>query len=178
MNQLHPDEWIITQLATNFDEGFRLLFLAYYSPLKRIAQKIAGPDFAEDAVQDIFTKIWANKICFENVNSLKSYLYTSIQNQCLNVLRKNGLLENYKETLQNECLEEYILDEEVFIRLYEAIDLLPEHYRKAMLQSLKGDSIAKIASSMNATEDTIKAYKRRAKQMLKKHLCDLSLIYR
>ena len=178
MSQAHQDEWIITQLTTNFDEGFRLMFLAYYAPLKRIAGKIVGSGFAEDAVQDIFTKIWSNKVCFDNVNSLKSYLYTSIQNHCLNVLRKNGLLENYKEALQNEYWVEAILDEEVFMRLYEAIDLLPEHYREAMIKTLQGESIAKIASSMNATEDTIKAYKRRAKQLLKKQLCDLSLIYK
>lgn len=39
MSQAHQDEWIITQLTTNFDEGFRLMFLAYYAPLKRIAGK-------------------------------------------------------------------------------------------------------------------------------------------
>lgn len=178
MSQLHQDEWIITQLTTNFNEGFRLMFLAYYAPLKRIAGRIVGSDFAEDAVQDIFTKIWTNRICFGNINSLKSYLYTSIQNQCLNVLRKNGLLENYKEALQNGHWEESILDEEVFIRLYEAIDRLPEHYREAMIKTLKGESIAKIASSMNATEDMVKAYKRRAKELLKKQLCDITLIYK
>ncbi|ERI88388.1 RNA polymerase sigma-70 factor [Bacteroides pyogenes F0041] len=178
MSQLHQDEWIITQLTTNFNEGFRLMFLAYYAPLKRIAGRIVGSDFAEDAVQDIFTKIWTNRICFGNISSLKSYLYTSIQNQCLNVLRKNGLLENYKEALQNGHWEESILDEEVFIRLYEAIDRLPEHYREAMIKTLKGESIAKIASSMNATEDMVKAYKRRAKELLKKQLCDITLIYK
>lgn len=175
MTNFNQDECIVLKMATDFNEGFRLLFTAYYKPLIRIAQRMIGINFAEDIVQDTFMEIWHRKSNYESVISLKSYLYTTIQNKCLNVIRKENLQEKYKEESQSEQWEEYILDEEVFIQLYQAIESLPEHYKETMVRSLEGKPIASIAASMNTSEDTIKAYKRRAKQVLKQRLGNLSI---
>lgn len=63
----NQDEHIISVMAINFEEGFHSLFVAYYKPLIRIAERIIGADFAEDVVQDTFMKIWHHKEKFENV---------------------------------------------------------------------------------------------------------------
>lgn len=170
MARLNHDELIISKLATDFPEGFRLLFISYYKPLLRIAERMIGIEFAEDIVQDTFLTIWNNKQCFDNILSLKSYLYTSIHNKCLNVIRTNQQFEKYKVEQSVKLGEEYILDEEIISQLYQIIDKLPEHYKEVMLKSMEGESIANIALSMDTTEDAIKAYKRRAKQILKKEL--------
>lgn len=107
---------------------------------------------------------------------MKSYLYTSVQNKCLNVIRTNQQFEKYKVEQSDALDEEYILDEEVISQLYQSIELLPDHYKEVMLKSMEGESIAKIALSMDTTEDAIKAYKRRAKQILKKELGDKAFI--
>ena len=176
MARLNPDEVIISQIATDFPEGFRALFITYYKPLLRIAEKMIGVEFAEDIVQDTFLTIWNNKQSFDNILSLKSYLYTSVQNKCLNVIRTNQQFEKYKVEQSAALHEEYILDEEVISQLYQTIDLLPDHYKEVMLKSMEGESIAKIALSMDTTEDAIKAYKRSAKQILKKELGDKAFI--
>lgn len=167
---LYHDGLIITKITTDFPEGFRLLFITYYKPLLRIAEKMIGIEFAEDIVQDTFLTIWNNKQCFDNILSLKSYLYTSIHNKCLNVIRTNQQFEKYMVEQSSKLGEEYILDEELISQLYQKIDMLPSHYKEVMLKSIEGESIAEIALSMNTTEDAIKAYKRRAKQILKKEL--------
>lgn len=176
MAEFNQNELIVSQMATDFSAGFQSLFLTYYSPLLRIAERMIGAEFAEDAVQDTFLAIWNNKLNFENVLSLKSYLYTSVHNKCLNIIRTNQQLEKYKVEHPTEQAEEYILDEDVIAQLYQAMDLLPEHYKEAMIKSLNGESIADIALSMNTTEDSVKAYKRRAKRMLKEKLCNDSLV--
>lgn len=135
-----------------------------------------GVEFAEDIVQDTFLTIWNNKQSFDNILSLKSYLYTSVQNKCLNIIRTNQQFEKYKVEQSAALDEEYILDEEVISQLYQSIELLPDHYKEVMLKSMEGESIAKIALSMDTTEDAIKAYKRRAKQILKKELGDKAFI--
>lgn len=168
----NQDEHIISAMAINFEEGFHSLFVAYYKPLIRIAQRIIGADFAEDVVQDTFMKIWHHKEKFENVISLKAYLYSTVHHKCLNIIRKEILLEKYQEESQVELFEEYILDEDLFSQLYQALEKLPEHYKQTMMKTLEGNSIAEIACAMETTEDTIKAYKRRAKQLLKKKLCE------
>ncbi len=170
------DEIILHKMAKNFEEGFHLLFITYYHPLIRVARRMIGSDFAEDVVQDTFTMVWHNKYTFDTVVSLKSYLYTSIHNKCLNVIRKENIAEKYKaEYHTKSTFEESILDEEVFAQLYQALELLPEHYKEAMVKTLDGESIADIALSMDTTEDSIKAYKRRAKQILKKELAHLNI---
>lgn len=176
MTRPNQDEIIASRIATNFPEGFRLLFITYYKPLLRIAEKMIGIDFAEDIVQDTFLSIWNNRQNFDSILSLKSYLYTSIHNKCLNVIRTNQQFEKYKIEESAELYEEYILDEDVISQLYQIIDLLPEHYKKVIIKSIEGESIANIAFSMNTTEDAIKAYKRRAKQILKKELGDKTFI--
>lgn len=170
------NELIVSKMATDFAEGFQALFLVYYKPLLRISERIIGAEFAEDIVQDTFLTIWNHKQNFENVLSLKSYLYTTVHNKCLNVIRSNLQLEKYKVEQPTELFEEYILDEDVVAQLYQALDLLPEHYKEVIMKSLNGESIANIALSMNTTEDAVKAYKRRAKQILKEKLCHESLI--
>lgn len=171
MNNPNQDEQIIYNLATNFEYGFKMLFLAYYKPLKRVAQKTIGEEFAEDIVQDTFMTIWNTRNKFDNIQIIKAYLYNTVHNKCLNVIRKENLFEKYQAEHQEEVFEEHILDEEIYIQLYEALDSLPEHYKIAMLRSLNGESITNIAKAMDKTEDTIKAYKRRSKQLLKKKLC-------
>lgn len=135
-----------------------------------------GVEFAEDIRARHFSHHLNNKQSFDNILSLKSYLYTSVQNKCLNVIRTNQQFEKYKVEQSAALDEEYILDEEVISQLYQTIDLLPDHYKEVMLKSMEGESIAKIALSMDTTEDAIKAYKRRAKQILKKELGDKAFI--
>ena len=92
------------------------------------------------------------------------------------MIRKENIAEKYKaEYHTTSTFEESILDEEVFAQLYQALELLPEHYKEAIVKTLDGESIADIALSMDTTEDSIKAYKRRAKQILKKELAHLNI---
>lgn len=178
MIKAHPNSHIVELLRVNREEGFRAMFLTYYASLKRVAIRMVGADFAEDVVQEVFTRFWQNAPEFNHIDALKAYLYTGTHRQCLNILRKNGLLELYKESLQNEEWEEFVLDEEIIVRLYQAIDLLPEHYRQVMVKSLQGEPIASIAQLMHTTEDAIKAYKRRSKQLLKEVFKEIYLEYR
>ena len=42
---------------------------------------------AKDLVQDLFFYIWDHANTLQVATSLKAYLYTSLRNRCLNVLR-------------------------------------------------------------------------------------------
>lgn len=172
MKYIDQNEQIITELEANFNRGFELLFLAFYKPLKRVAQKTIGEEFAEDIVQDTFMTIWNSKNTFENIQATKAYLYNTVHHKCLNIIRRENLLEKYQTEHREQLFEESVLEEDIFVLLHEALQTLPEHYKFAMERSLMGDSIQTIAEAMNTTEDTIKAYKRRSKILLRKRLCD------
>ena len=63
-----------------------------------------------------------------------------------------------------------MLDEEVFIELSKAISELPDTYRKVIELSLAGKHAEEIAQIMGVTRDAVNAYKKRAKNSLKKKL--------
>lgn len=172
MDYIEQNEHIIYELETNFENGFELLFLAFYKPLKRVAQKTIGEEFSEDVVQDTFMTIWNSKNTFENIQAAKAYLYNTVHHKCLNIIRRENLLEKYQTEHRELLFEESVIEEDLLALLYEALNTLPDHYKFAMERSLMGDSIQTIALTMNTTEDTIKAYKRRSKVLLRKRLCN------
>lgn len=71
-------------------ETFKYLFDKYYAALRAYASRYV-PDYAtnDDIVQDVFTAFWKQSKDFNNEKAVKTYLFYSIRNTCLNYLRKN-----------------------------------------------------------------------------------------
>lgn len=63
-----------------------------------------------------------------------------------------------------------MLDVEVYTLLYRAISELPDNYKKVINYSLDGYHIDEIAEQMHTTVDAVKAYKKRAKEQLRKKM--------
>lgn len=122
-------------LKMNFESTFK----KYYRPLCLYAMHYLKGDIddAEDVVQDCFVKLWQkhsdNTSC--NIPS-KSYLYTSVRNACIDLLRKqNPCVSVYDPT----DLDGYITDEEAQERsvqeayLWSLIDELPVRCREVTI---------------------------------------------
>lgn len=176
MNKQEREELILSELKSNFDNGFHLLFVEFYNPMHRFAQKYVDDIYIEDIIQDVFMKIWERKVTITNFNALKSYLYSSVYNQCIDLIRKNSSKRKYEETIHHDDLYENVLEVDLLSLLLNSVDKLPEHYKEVINLSLEGESIEKIASKMNMTIDAVKQYKKRAKIMMKKELGNMSSI--
>ena len=98
MARLNPDEVIISKIATDFPEGFRALFITYYKPLLRIAEKMIGVEFAEDIVQDVFVRVWQQGRFRLPSEELSRYLYRSVLNACRNSIRHELVVSRYVRT--------------------------------------------------------------------------------
>ena len=71
-------------------ESFKNIFLLYYRPLCLFAiHYLKNIDNAEDIVQDCFTEIWARKDYVDDIENLKSYLFTMVRNRCIDRLRED-----------------------------------------------------------------------------------------
>lgn len=165
---------IIDSMKADFQIGFRMLFSTYHQSMIRVASKIIDNRFAEDIVQDVFIGIWNNRTLFDDSLSLKAYLYGSVKNKSLSVLRKNGNASKYlKSITSEETFIDYIMDEDMYLFLLNTIEELPQNYRETLKMTLNGDTIAEIAEAINVSEDAVKAYKRRAKIILKRKMGEL-----
>ena len=75
------------------EKAFDQLFRNYYPSLTLFAFKlIDNLREAEDIVQDCFVSLWELRHELDHINSIKSYLYTSIRYRCSNYLKKHGFM--------------------------------------------------------------------------------------
>lgn len=76
--------------------AFENVFREYYAPLTHYANGILKDmETAEEVVQDFFYVYWKNRSDIEIKTSLKSYLYQSVRNNALKVIRHENVKQKY-----------------------------------------------------------------------------------
>lgn len=129
---------------------------------------------AEDVVQDTLYEFWLKKIQCTTYLELKTYLYRTVRNKCLNILKHKQVKEKY--IVESSQKEEYdfflnqILEEEVYTLLKEAIDSLPGQMKRVYELALLGHSNEEIAKILSISVDAVKALKKRGKKILQEKL--------
>jgi len=156
-----PDYKIIEELGKGNEFVYNELFTLYYQNLCMFARKYtADLDQAEEVVQEVFIKIWKNRDQLKKISSLKTYLFVSVKNGCIDQIRKDNVRKKYiSETIQNstEYVEPEILpDKELAEKIKAAINKLPKQ-RKKIFQMSKtfGLRYREIAEKLNISPKTV-----------------------
>jgi len=77
-------------------ESMEGIFRAYYPRLCYFAfTMLANKEMAEDMVQDVFLRLQGRIDDFFAENALKSFLYLSVKNACLNHIKHKEVEEKY-----------------------------------------------------------------------------------
>ncbi|MBN8850917.1 MAG: RNA polymerase sigma-70 factor [Sphingobacteriales bacterium] len=153
-----------------YKEHYKLFFLTACGYLKdaRLAQEV---------VNDVFVKIWQEAETINIQTSLKSYIYRSVINRCLNELDKGKRDKQHLSELAHRP-EPYVEpqnmeDTELKARLYRAIDELPEQCRKVFMMSrFDGLKQQEIANLLGISIKTVKNHITHALKLLHKVLRD------
>ncbi|ETZ22427.1 RNA polymerase sigma-70 factor [Pedobacter sp. V48] len=167
-------------LKALFDKSrlaYAQLFNLYYAGLCGFAERIIGDGHAEDIVEDVFLKLWEGGTRFESELHLKAFLYRSVKNGCLNLVKMSGRAQNRNQIFYAERVEQEtsVLHEitraEVIRELYLAVDELPPQARRIIkLTYLDGKTNQEAADDMGLSIQTIKNQKMRGLSILKKKL--------
>lgn len=73
----------------NDQQAYNDLFLHFYSSLNQFAFSfLKSRQLAEEAVSDVFIKIWEKRSTLVSITNLRLYLFTSTRNTALNYLKK------------------------------------------------------------------------------------------
>ncbi|WP_294142955.1 sigma-70 family RNA polymerase sigma factor [uncultured Sanguibacteroides sp.] len=159
---------------------FKDLYEKLFHSLLAIACKYVDHSEAEDIVQDTFYKLWYSPHLFIDGNELQYYLYTVVKNKCLNHIRGKSIKEKCLSHYEVES-EDYfcnaVLEEEVFIRLRQAIECLPEKYRIVINLTLEGFKDKDIAEQLGISVDAVKTQRKRGKELLRTGLDHTFLIF-
>jgi RNA polymerase sigma-70 factor (family 1) len=165
INSLHNgDEKVLSYIFNQYHTGLLYFALNYVNNTLE----------AEDAVAETFITLWKKKKDFEKLAAIKSFLYTSVRNACLNKLKQRKRhSDSHKEIeyLSEKWEEIYpaqVIKAELMQQIWHDIEQLPPVRRKIFkMIYLDGLSIFEIATILGISVDTVRVQKARALHTLR-----------
>lgn len=159
------------ELKKDFFEKFKngqidSIYRNMYPQLLSYAVRNLGSNFsflAEDCVQDSFFTAYTRRHEYIDYEHFKSFLYLSLRNKIISIMRHNHAQENYFANLSEDLSPAYIntiIQQETYNLLYEAIESLPSDLKQIFnLSFIQGKTIANIAVELGISESTVKRKK-------------------
>lgn len=153
---------------------------AYFSQIyRKYAQKVFAKciallkeeHLAEDAMQDVFTKVFLNLSSFNEKSQFSTWIYSVTYNYCIDLIRKGkkekGMfvddIERAPDTADD--VEDAFLMEMEVKRLKVILERIPVDDHAILLMKYQDDmSIKEIADALQKTESAVKMKLKRAKE--------------
>ncbi len=169
------DQAVINALKEGNTGVFEQLFKHYYDPLCRFAATmLPATEDAEGIVQELFLHLWEKRSQLFITSSLKSYLYRSTRNKCLNHLKHLKVRDKYlqeKLYVQSEAVEMPEESENLEGQIYQAIASLPNRCREIFeLSRFEGLKYREIAEVLEISPKTVEVQMGKALKVLREKL--------
>jgi RNA polymerase sigma-70 factor (ECF subfamily) len=157
------------------DQGsFEDLFRKYFPPLMAFARKIlVDEDDAREIVHQVFITIWEKRQEIDLSQSLKSYLFTSVHNRSLNMIRDRKKFSSSEvpdvagEWDVSAVIESMELEEKIMT----VIESLPEKCREIFeLNRFEGLRYSEIANRLGISVKTVENQMSKALKILREKL--------
>ncbi len=175
-DDISEDLWL-KQLSDGDEKAYKRLFDQYYSSMVMFARSFLKNDvLVEDVVQDVIYDFWMQRQSLSKVISIKAWLYAAVRNRCLNDLEHDKVVRKYLDKVKlvdDEFILQQMIEEEVYLSLKNSIDALPGKIKEVYKLILVGKNNKEIAFLLNLSEDAVKSYRKRGKQILKISLGNL-----
>ena len=145
------------------ETAFEMLFKTYYQPLCQYAYSfLSDKDEAEEVVQSTFITVWEKRKSIRIETSLKSYLYRSVRNGCLNMIKHVKVKKQFATSEMgggeptHEPVSQGLISVELETKIMEAMKALPEQCRLVFqLSRFEELKYSEIASQLNISVKTV-----------------------
>jgi RNA polymerase sigma-70 factor (ECF subfamily) len=151
---------------------FEALALPHLASIYRLARQMAGPDRAEDVVQETFLKAWTHFHAFDPETNCRAWLYRILHNTWISQWRKTRLelpigdLDNLLREPGYDWEQER-LGTVLSGDMQWALDQLPDAYRWAvLLADVEELTYQEIATTMDCPVGTVMSRISRGRRML------------
>ena len=171
------DVQILDKLKLGDSAAYKELFDLYYMPLSIYSLKHCDSfQLAEDIVQDLFVKLWDEKLYMKLDGAISPYLFKSVKNNTLQVVKKKAKykFEEIEDQINKLMSEEKVdLDsiEEEKKKLYKEVEALPEKskevFKSIVLENMK---YKEVAENLGISVNTVKTHYSRALKQLRNSL--------
>ena len=162
------------------EKAFEYFFRQYYSALCFFANSIIrDEDEARDIVQDCFIKLWDCQTINERSETVKSFLYTTVRNKCVDFLRKRKTMEKATFHIARDREFNYF-DEGAFAEMIRQVEeylaeFSPKIQKIIKLYYVDGKKYHEIAGEVKSTPEAVRKQKARALQIIRKKFLSLFL---
>jgi RNA polymerase sigma-70 factor (ECF subfamily) len=180
---LHNQNELLPLLISGDEIAFRQLFDEYIQPLSYFALQLCGDrQEAEDIASITFHKFWERHASFSSLAGIKSFLFTTTRNHCLNFLKHKKVVSAAEKKLtglvENESwADAKMVHTDLLQRIYAEIEALPPQHKEIVIMSfVEGLSTQEIAEKLNRTNAHIRADKSRALVILRNALAKKNLL--
>ncbi|QJW91869.1 RNA polymerase sigma-70 factor [Spirosoma taeanense] len=172
------DADLTLRLKQDDETAFETLFRRHYRFLYTIAiQYVKDPAIAEDALQEVYLKLWTHRSHLDPSQPVKSYLATAMRNQVLNRLRdeKRTILRHIELqtglSILDTTTEDQITLDEYSLIVQAGLRHLPQQRRLVFtLRSENGLSNEEIAAQLHISANTVKVQYYQACRFLRNYL--------
>lgn len=145
--------------------AFGLIYSCYKDRVYFYALRLTkSEELAEEVLQDVFVRVWANREKIDTKYSFSSFLFRVAHNHTINILKRLSYEQTARERLAphyrsgQNTTEDTVVHEEYMNILATAIDLLPPKRKSIFdLSRSKGVSHDEIALKMGISKNTVKS---------------------
>jgi RNA polymerase sigma-70 factor (family 1) len=183
-NISYSDGELLELLRSGHEAAFTDLYRRYWERLYVIASNTLGSQEAEEAVHDVFLRIWKMRDTIVIRETLQQYLGAAIKYEVINRLRKQAcrrqLFNRFEQgpVVSNDPTEEFIREKELIAELETTIRALPEKCQIVFrLSRGQGYSHREIAKKLGLSENTVESHIRRALHTLRHHFQRLLFLF-
>lgn len=170
----------IQLLIDGEESAFETVFKSHFKALHAYAYTILRDhEEAEEVVQAMFLRLWERKEKLEIRTSLKAYLYRSIHNDCMNLIKHEKVKLKYQShavyTMKNETdnASNKVQLTELEERLHQALNKLPEGCRTVFqLSRFEELKYQEIADRLKISVKTVENQMGKALRILRMELAD------
>ena len=164
--------------------AFSIVYKMYAAQTFSLAFKyLLNKELAEDAVQNLFLKLWLKKEEIDETKPINRYLFTMLKNDLLNTLRDSKkniyLLEDCLSMvleLEDDSQNENLKQEQMNI-IQQALEQLSPQRRKVFEMKVSGKySNQEIADKLNLSINTIKFQYSQSLKQIRSTVGELSLL--
>ena len=152
-------------------ESFEHLFRSFFPSMMTFAKKIlVDEDDAREVVQQVFISVWEKRKEIDLSASLKSYLFTSVHNRSLNVIRdrKKFSSAGVPDVAGEFDVSAVIESMEMEDKIMEVVRSLPEKCREIFeLNRMEGLKYSEIASQLDISVKTVENQMSKALKILR-----------
>lgn len=176
--QSYTEKELLERIAEGDEEAYKLVFNRYWNKIYQVALSfLKVPDQAQDAVQQVFIKLWEKRSKLPEVQNLDAWLFIMARNTIISILERIVSSRKGVQQIKDVIPEDYLTPsalleyKQVSAIIQDAVNRLPPQQALVFrLSREQGLTYAQIAERLQIAPATVKSHIIRALNSIREYV--------